>query len=153
MTQGQLKAPRSLAIAHAFVQGGTATEDSERRLMVGGTGEVDAGLFYGFSYTALGHLHRPQSIEGDDVLRYSGTPLPYSFAEDHDKQVLIVNMSNQGECKIVEQEVPIGRRVTTLTGTIKELLDAERHPEAQENSSAQSLQTAKPYWMPNASSR
>ena len=55
------RSPRSLAVAHAFVTGGLPS-DSERLLTVGGTGEVDASVLRGFSYVALGHLHRPQRV-------------------------------------------------------------------------------------------
>jgi exonuclease SbcD len=126
----QLMAPRSLAIAHAFVTGGTVT-DSERQLEVGGTGEVSADLFAPFSYTALGHLHRPQRI-GVDTVRYSGTPMPYSFSEDHDKSMVIVDMDASGACTIETIHVDVSRRVATIRGTIDELLDPARHPEAHD---------------------
>ena len=81
LARGRLGAPRSLAVAHAYVSGAT-TLDSERQLVVGGTGEVPSTIFHGFSYTALGHLHRPQAA-GAATIRYSGTPLAYSFSEEH----------------------------------------------------------------------
>jgi exonuclease SbcD len=127
-TRSALTAPRSLAIAHAFVTGGTVS-DSERALEVGGTGEVPAAIFDGFSYTALGHLHRPQDITRP-TLRYSGTPMPYSFSEDHAKSVTVVDMDATGACAIDTIEVTVGRGVRTITGTIDELLDPGRHPDA-----------------------
>jgi exonuclease SbcD len=75
--------PRSVCVAHAFVHGGAESE-SERTLTVGGTGAVSRDVFGPFAYTALGHLHRPQSLgpEGRrDAVRYSGSLLPYSFSE------------------------------------------------------------------------
>ncbi len=132
-----LRSPRSLAVSHAFVAGG-ATSDSERNLSVGGAGTVNARLFAPFSYTALGHLHRPQSVGSHagpitdkaanstlaGVLRYSGTPLAYSFSEDHRKSVVIIDMAPDGSCRVETVEVPVGRAVFTVTGTIEELLAA-----------------------------
>jgi exonuclease SbcD len=121
-------APRSVAIAHVFVSGGT-TSESERVLVVGGTGEVSASLFGSFSYTALGHLHRPQDV-GSPTVRYSGTPLAYSFSEEHPKSVTVIDMDPDGATTIAEIPVSVGRSVRTLTGTIDELLDPTRHPDA-----------------------
>ena len=119
----RLTAPRSLAVSHAFVAGG-AISDSERQLAVGGTSTVDAALFAPFSYTALGHLHRPQVVDGSAVLRYSGTPLAYSFSEDHAKSVSIVDMAADGTCTVIDLPVGVGRAVCTVTGPIDELLRA-----------------------------
>src|SRR5690606_26360079 len=57
----QVPGRRSVVVAHAFVQGGAESE-SERPLSVGGTGASGVGVFDGFDYVALGHLHRPQAI-------------------------------------------------------------------------------------------
>ncbi len=110
---------RSLAVAHAFITGSQQSE-SERQLNVGGTANVDATVFAGFSYTALGHLHRPQQVT--DTIRYSGTPLAYSFSEEHEKSITIVEMAPDGVCRIEEKLVPLGRTVRTVTGTMAELL-------------------------------
>ena len=129
-TRAGITAPRSLAIAHAFVTGGSVS-DSERQLEVGGTGEVPADLFDGFSYTALGHLHRPQDITRR-TLRYSGTPMPYSFSEDHTKSVTVIDMDPTGACAVDTIDLTVGRGVRTITGTIGELLQPARHPDAHE---------------------
>ncbi len=129
-TRAGLAAPRSLAVAHAFVTGGSVS-DSERQLEVGGTGEVPADIFDGFSYTALGHLHRPQDITRP-TLRYSGTPMPYSFSEDHTKSVTVIDMDPTGVCAIDAIDLAVGRGVRTITGTIDELLEPARHPDAHE---------------------
>ena len=129
-TRAGLAAPRSLAVAHAFVTGGSVS-DSERQLEVGGTGEVPADIFDGFSYTALGHLHRPQDITRP-TLRYSGTPMPYSFSEDHTKSVTVIDMDPTSVCTIDAIDLAVGRGVRTITGTIDELLEPARHPDAHE---------------------
>ena len=74
---------RTVVVAHAWVAGGGAS-DSERDISVGGVGYVPASLFDGFSYVALGHLHGQQTIA--EHMRYSGSPLPYSFSEAHHKK-------------------------------------------------------------------
>lgn len=125
------RSPRSIAVAHAFVTGGTESE-SERALVVGGTGAVDAGVFDGFSAVALGHLHRPQRIGGDDRLAYSGTPLAYSFSEEHAKSVRILEVGPTGSLAAATVPVPAGRPVRTLTGTIADLLDPTSHPDAHD---------------------
>ena len=120
--RAERRAPRGIVVAHAFVSGAVASE-SERLLTVGGTAEVGVELFSGFDYVALGHLHRPQRVAaGVDTVRYSGTPLPYSFSETHPKQVVLVDMATDGTTEVRTVEVPLGRRVATLTGTLDELL-------------------------------
>ena len=69
---------RSVVLAHAFVTGGEGSE-SERRIAVGGVEQVPGAVFDGVDYVALGHLHGPQRL--DEHLRYSGSPLAYSFSE------------------------------------------------------------------------
>lgn len=115
---------RSLAVSHAYVSGAT-TSDSERKLTVGGHGDVPVGLFASFSYTALGHLHRPQNVGDSNTIRYSGTPLAYSFSERHPKSVTIVDMTPTGVCTIEEVTVPVGRAVHDAVGQIDDLLRSE----------------------------
>lgn len=116
--------PRSLVLAHAFVAGGAAT-DSERELAIGGTSAVGADAFSGFSYSALGHLHRPQVIDGRDNVRYSGSPLAYSFSERKDtKQVTLVEMEPDGAAKTTSIPIPegIGRRARRVVGAFDEVM-------------------------------
>jgi exonuclease SbcD len=121
----------SIAVAHAFVAGASVS-DSERTLAVGGTDAVDRSLFDGFDYVALGHLHRPQCL-GADHIAYSGSPLPYSYSEDHPKSVRLLEVKADGLASVEDVRVPVGRPVTTLTGRLDELLtdpalgSAEQH--------------------------
>ena len=124
----QLSSPRSLAVSHAFVVGGEVSE-SERQLVVGGTGTVTTDVFSPFSYTALGHLHRPQNVADTPTLRYSGTPLAYSFSEDHPKSVTLVDIDAEGGCTIEHVPVPVGRGVHTIEGPIDMLLQARPNAE------------------------
>jgi exonuclease SbcD len=124
-------ASRSLAVVHAFV-GGSKTAESERQLTVGGTDQVAASVLEGFSYVALGHLHTPQVIGGSEQVRYSGTPIAYSFSETAPKSVVLIDMAADGACSIEPLPVPVGRGVITLIGTIDELLAPGAYPEADD---------------------
>jgi len=112
----------TVCVAHAYVAGGEAS-DSERALSIGGTDRVDPAVLAGFDYVALGHLHRPQRIGGDDAMAYSGSPLPYSFSETHPKSVRLLELDADGLRSVRTVPVPVGRPVVTLTGTLEELLD------------------------------
>ncbi|WP_449341978.1 metallophosphoesterase family protein, partial [Streptomyces aurantiogriseus] len=85
---------RSVVLAHAFVTGGEPS-DSERDITVGGVASVPAGVFDGVDYVALGHLHGCQTIT--ERVRYSGSPLPYSFSEaEHRKTMWLVDLGADG---------------------------------------------------------
>ena len=88
------KNKRNILITHQFVTGATRSDSEES---VGGTDNIDASVFLDFDYVALGHLHSPQYCQ-DKKIRYSGTPLKYSFAETNDtKSVTIVTLNKKGE--------------------------------------------------------
>jgi len=114
---------RSLAIAHAFVTGAEPSE-SERTLAVGDAGMVSSAVFQGFSYAALGHLHRAQIVGGDERVRYSGAPLSYSFGEKSQKEVVLIELDADGDARSKPIPVTVGRSVATVRGTLDELLGA-----------------------------
>lgn len=93
---------RNILIAHQFVTfGSTVPElsDSETKSL-GGIDNVDASVFDKFDYVALGHIHKPQKI-GREVIRYSGSPLKYSFSEcNHKKSVCIVDFKEKNNLEI-----------------------------------------------------
>lgn len=94
---------RNILLAHQFVTGAARCDSEE--LSVGGVDDVDASVFEGFDYVALGHLHGPQKI-GKETVRYSGTPLKYSFSEaSHKKAAVIVDVEEKGTVKI--QQIPL----------------------------------------------
>ena len=126
-------APRSLVISHAFVSGGLAG-GSERQLAVGDAGQVAARRFDGFSYGALGHLHVSQKVDGRDQLRYSGSPLAYSFSTDDrtKKEVLVVDMDRSGAVSIEAIPVEAGRPVILRRGRLNDLV--AKAPELDERS-------------------
>ena len=122
---------RSVVLAHAFVGGGVPS-DSERDICVGGVDLVPAPVFDGVDYVALGHLHRPQTIT--PRLRYSGSPLAYSFGEaGQDKQVWLVDLDATGLAGVRALALPTPRPLTVLTGTLDELLADPAHAAVEEH--------------------
>lgn len=86
---------RNVLLTHQFVTGAATCESEE--ISVGGTDNVDASVFDGFDYVALGHIHGPQNI-GSNRIRYCGTPLKYSFSEcDHHKSVTVAELGAKGD--------------------------------------------------------
>ncbi|MFI2435202.1 exonuclease SbcCD subunit D [Streptomyces sp. NPDC018693] len=111
---------RSVVLAHAFVTGGRPS-DSERDITVGGVAAVPAGVFDGVDYVALGHLHGCQTIT--DRVRYSGSPLPYSFSEaDHRKSMWLVDLAADGSLTAERIDCPVPRPLARLRGTLQDLL-------------------------------
>ncbi|MQA33301.1 exonuclease SbcCD subunit D [Modestobacter roseus] len=111
---------RSVVLAHAFVGGGVAS-DSERDICVGGVDLVPASVFDGVDYVALGHLHRPQTLT--PRIRYSGSPLAYSFGEaGQDKQAWLVDLDARGLAGVRPVPLPAPRQLTLLRGELAELL-------------------------------
>ena len=116
------KGMRSIAISHAFVMGGEVG-GSERTLSVGGSEQVSPQVFKDFHYTALGHLHGPQRM-GADYIRYSGSPLKYSFDEHTQKKSFtIVDMDVKGNVDINTIPVESKRDVVILEGYFEDLLN------------------------------
>ena len=116
------KGMRSIAISHAFVMGGDIG-GSERTLSIGGSEQVSPQVFKDFQYTALGHLHGPQRM-GADYIRYSGSPLKYSFDEHlQKKSFTIVDMNTKGQVDISTIPVDAKRDVVILEGYFEDLLN------------------------------
>lgn len=112
----------SIAISHAFVMGGEVG-GSERTLSVGGSEQVSPHVFKNFHYTALGHLHGPQRM-GADSIRYSGSPLKYSFDEQGQKKSFtIIDMDTKGNVDISTIPVEAKRDVVILEGHFEDLLN------------------------------
>ncbi len=114
---------RWVIVAHAFVAGASPSE-SERNLgrTVGGIETVPADVFDGANYVALGHLHRPQTVEHDHI-RYSGSPLAFGFDEsDANKSMSLVELSKEGAVTV--KEIPFApiRQVRTLRGKLSDFI-------------------------------
>lgn len=111
---------RNVLLAHQFVTGAIRSDSEE--ISVGGSDNVDAHLFKEFDYVALGHIHRPQKCIYD-YIRYSGTPLKYSFSEaNHHKSVTIINIQEKGNLSIEQIPLIPKRDMVELKGTYNELV-------------------------------
>jgi exonuclease SbcD len=137
---------RTVVLAHAWVTGGQPSElsDSERDIRVGGAGDVPASLFDGLSYVALGHLHGQQVIA--DQVRYSGSPLPYSFSERHQRKgSWLVELGDGGKLAAEHVPAPVHRKLSAARGTIHDLLTSPAYEEYEDDFLAVTLtDTARP---------
>ncbi|WP_019853159.1 exonuclease SbcCD subunit D [Actinopolyspora mortivallis] len=116
---------RSVVLAHAFVSGAQSS-DSERDITVGGVDRVPAHVFEGVDYVALGHLHGPQRVS--ERVRYSGSPLAYSFSEARQrKSVWLVELDERGLGPVRRHELPVPRELATLEGELDSLLQDRRY--------------------------
>ncbi len=110
---------RNILVTHQFVTGASVCESEE--INVGGTDNIDVSLFDDFDYVALGHIHGPQCISRETV-RYSGTPLKYSFSEkNHIKSVTIVSLDEKGDIKIQAEPLEPKHDMREVKGTYNEL--------------------------------
>lgn len=111
---------RNILITHQFVTGAASAGSEE--LSVGGTDNVAAEVFDGFDYVALGHIHRSQKC-GHEYVRYSGTPLKYSFSEAKDqKSVTVVEMKEKGNLEISSVPLKPKHDMVEIRGTYNELM-------------------------------
>ena len=111
---------RTVVLAHAFVAGAEPS-DSERDISVGGVSRVPTKVFDGVDYAALGHLHGRQVLT--DTVRYSGSPLAYSFSEaGHVKGSWLVELGADGFERADFVEAPVPRRLARIRGTLDDLL-------------------------------
>ena len=112
---------RNVILTHQFVTGSERSESED--ISVGGTDNVAASIFADFDYVALGHIHKPQSI-GRETLRYSGTPLKYSFSEaNHQKSVTVVEMYEKGNVLVRLVDLKPKRDMVEIKGTYQELIE------------------------------
>lgn len=123
---GRPAGTRSVVLAHAFVTGGQAS-DSERDIAVGGVEAVPASVFDGIDYAALGHLHGCQTI--NERVRYSGSPLAYSFSEaDQRKSMWLVELGARGEIASARRiDTPVPRPLARIRGRLDDLLEDPAH--------------------------
>jgi exonuclease SbcD len=126
---------RVVIAAHAFVTGGTISE-SERDIRVGGIGDAPARVFGDACYVALGHLHGQQLVgaggaggagglggAGGTTVRYSGSPLAFSFSEkDHRKSVTVVDIEADGQVRTTLLPAPVPRPLREVRGRLEDLL-------------------------------
>jgi DNA repair protein SbcD/Mre11 len=120
---------RSVVAAHAFVVGGRPS-DSERDISVGGVSAVPADVFDGVDYVALGHLHGRTTLT--ETLRYSGSPIAYSFSEvNQRKGSWLVQLDQDGVRRVDFVDAPVNRPLALLRGRIEDLLSDPAHAAAE----------------------
>ncbi|MBA1280188.1 MULTISPECIES: exonuclease SbcCD subunit D C-terminal domain-containing protein [Pseudomonadaceae] len=103
-----------IAMSHAHMAGGAVSEESERSIVIGNAEALPASLFpEAIAYVALGHLHKPQQVAGQARIRYSGSPLPLSFAEvNYPHQVLLAEF--EGDRLENVESLPVPRAVQMI---------------------------------------
>ncbi|TMR89983.1 exonuclease SbcCD subunit D [Nonomuraea basaltis] len=117
----------SVVLAHCFVTGGQAS-DSERDISVGGVAHVPLAAFDGADYVALGHLHGRQRMS--ETVRYSGSPLAYSFSEaGHVKGSWLVTLGSSAEFV----PAPVPRPVARLRGDLEDLLSSPKYEDFEDH--------------------
>jgi exonuclease SbcD len=124
-----------IAVSHAHMAGGSVSEDSERSLIIGNAEALPASLFGpSISYVALGHLHKPQKVNGEERIRYSGSPIPLSFSEiGYQHQILDVTLDGEILVKVEPRLIPRAVNLQRLgpapladiLGQLKELPDID----------------------------
>lgn len=127
-------ANRKVLVYHGFVtpggEGGAMESDSERILAVGGHDHIPGILFKDFHYVALGHLHAPQWVESGKI-RYAGSPLKYSFSEEHHrKSVSLVHLDGAGNVEVEELPLTPLHDVVTVRGRFEDLMNGAPLPGA-----------------------
>ena len=111
---------RNVLLTHQFVTGADTCESEE--ISVGGTDNVDASVFDGFDYVALGHIHGQQNIGGSNRIRYCGTPLKYSFSEEHHhKSVTVLELGEERTIRLIPLR-PL-HDMRSVRGSFQELQD------------------------------
>ncbi len=97
-----------IAVSHAHMAGGSVSEDSERSLIIGNAEALPASLFGpSITYVALGHLHKPQKVNGEERIRYSGSPIPLSFSEiGYQHQILEINCDGEQLLSVEPSLIP-----------------------------------------------
>jgi len=112
---------RNVLLTHQFVTGAQVCESEE--LSVGGSDNVDASVFDGFDYVALGHIHGPQSI-GSSRIRYCGTPLKYSFSEEHHyKSITVAELEEKGQLTLRTLPLVPRHDLRSLRGTFAQMTE------------------------------
>ena len=121
-------ADRIIVMSHATVSDTTGSadttprSDSERDISVGGIDWVPASLFDGFDYVALGHIHKRYPVT--HTIRYSGSPLGFSFSEEHNRNgAYLIELNPGEEPTISSHEWSTRVHMKTLRGTMDELLN------------------------------
>ncbi|CAN7231534.1 exonuclease SbcCD subunit D C-terminal domain-containing protein [Pseudoduganella sp. LjRoot289] len=132
-----------VAMGHCHMVDGQMSNDSERRIVIGGTEMLPAGIFDpSIAYAALGHLHLAQAVGKQERIRYCGSPIPLSFAEvGYRHQILRIDIADGAATGIAAIPVPravelmrIPAKPAPLEQVLEALaaleLEADQHPDA-----------------------
>ena len=123
---------RNILLAHQFVTGAMRSDSEE--ISVGGLDNVEVSVFEAFDYVALGHIHGPQKM-GRETVRYSGTPLKYSFSESQDKKsVSIIELKEKENVEIKTIPLVPLRDMIKIKGTFMEVMNPMNFPTLDTNS-------------------
>lgn len=111
-----------IAMGHLYAAG-SSLSDSERMIQMGNQSAVASDDFSSrFSYVALGHIHRPQIVNGQRHIRYSGSPVPLSFSERTDRKIVIELEILRNEIVQTDHEVPVFRKLVRFKGSLAEVM-------------------------------
>lgn len=117
---------RNVIVTHQFVTGAERCDSED--ISVGGTDNVAAEVFADFDYVALGHIHGPQNVGGQERIRYCGTPLKYSFSEaKHEKSITVLEFGEKGNILINLLPLKPLRDLRILRGKYEELMLKENY--------------------------
>ncbi len=122
------KSERNVIVSHQFVTSAVLSDSEE--MNVGTLDNIDGSCYSAFDYAALGHIHMPQtvrskSISDKSMIRYSGSPLAYSFSESDsvDKSVTVVQMKEKGKTSIQTIALEPLHKMRTIKGSFDELIN------------------------------
>jgi len=128
LERAETTAGRKVLVTHFFVTDGDRLpelSDSETSVHVGGLDNVEAALFSGYDYTALGHIHKPQQI-GTRPVYYAGTPMKYSFSECFQtKSIQLVTMEEKGKLSVEKIPLRYLHDLRKIKGKLEELIAPE----------------------------
>lgn len=117
---------RNVIVTHQFVTGAERCDSED--VSVGGTDNIAAEVFADFDYVALGHIHGPQWVGGQERIRYCGTPLKYSFSEaGQEKSITVVELGEKGQLEIKLLPLKPVHDLRILRGKYEELMLKENY--------------------------
>lgn len=130
-----------IATAHLFTAGiEPKDEESSKEIYRGNLGCMPLANFPGdFDYVALGHIHRPYAVGGDITRRYSGSPLPLTFAEArYEKEIVLIHwQGNRADIRTIT--VPSFRKLFTIKGNSREIIAELNKLAAQESGGSEEI--------------
>ena len=121
------KSERNIIMVHQFVTslGEAVIRSDSESISLGGIDNIDVTLFKDFDYVAMGHIHGPQKV-GRETVRYSGSPLKYSFSEvNQKKSVCIIEFNSKGDINISKIPLIPIRDMRVIKGPFDKLISKE----------------------------